>query len=1012
MATDLIVLLTAGSPDSITADAIRHLAALSTQGLIRPFLVVEADAVHGRTFAAFHFGEDGRESVDLREALSAAHDPRMLRIAALAAVEEESVVEHLVAAAGALAEELRRTAPGRLPIVDARVIAPGSLLAPSVLTRLFKPGANANIIVIPEDRGSHNSFAYPLSPSTDKFSANLAYETASLTGLWAAMESAWIDIQQPGVIDGADSKVLLAQSQTRIMDLPPPAIEQALSASLEYPVPLGFVEAPDQRGAAARVADFLYKDARDLHFVPPTEFKDRREDVGLGESFGRIGREFVRVVATFPPRLAIAASSTVKHVAEHTLAHVLGDERTIKPIFSGQSNDFASAASLPDIDAPLETTLGVDGIDQNTWTRFVDSTLAVVDGGGAAGGLPPLVEGAQRFAIVSPEAISIRPSSTATVFADQLLREQLDTSTPTLVGRLAARIHSAQMTAKATMDKARGDYFELLERVKNARHGGTPAWLKAAIGIAVAFLVVTIAIRGGLAEWAGIDSWSGSTRVWIGAIGALIAILIASASLAATLEAKKRETIRAAQAAVDAAQPGQPVVAVEVEARRTSGMVKVAWTVLSVVVLLGALGTWRWFGTRVDAASFGLDSFGLLRVGEFIAISTVTLTLAAVAWFALSAAGMSGGAAALRLAFTTLVVYLALAIIAGVVDQRGWYGSEDFPQEFPTRWVIIQAIVLLALVAMAFGYRTREHFRFNDSYVRLVAACDSARHCAKEHARLSVVTSQFLGTAVALARLVWYPFGALSDELNRKPVEVATPALKKMQVARFDIAPDMVQTLYSRIRTKLTDHGWLRRQYSAAMDGFQRSYLMRNGKNPGGVTQFRPEADRTTGPRRDGLRWEFAEQLVRGDFDPGLKYSGLIHSGEKAVRDLVLSDGLLEGPVPSLRQFVHDIVSGEAAALSQDIFVNLPIVMAGDDRARFNSNLWWPSAVGDDIQISGLAVHDVEAIATDSSTIVMAVRTEHSQAFPLRRLPIAWIEPDNGTTPPPPPPPDEREPRA
>ena len=121
---------------------------------------------------------------------------------------------------------------------------------------LFSPKADANLVVIPEDRGSSDALASPiLQLDSAIFAEHVATETATLLGLWAGMTEAPVDDLESGVMGFGEPMVHLSRSFVRVAQIETPPFATSFNHGGHLPVPKGMVDVPYPETGARELAD-------------------------------------------------------------------------------------------------------------------------------------------------------------------------------------------------------------------------------------------------------------------------------------------------------------------------------------------------------------------------------------------------------------------------------------------------------------------------------------------------------------------------------------------------------------------------------------------------------------------------------------------------------------------------------------------------------------------------------------------------------------------------------------
>jgi hypothetical protein len=403
-----------------------------------------------------------------------------------------------------------------------------------------------------------------------------------------------------------------------------------------------------------------------------------------------------------------------------------------------------------------------------------------------------------------------------------------------------------------------------------------------------------------------------------------------------------------------------------------------------------------WWDHQVDVGA----PLGTVGLGETVLVVMVVAVVLEVLLFC-SAENTRRGAAASRLCFAVLLGYLALSIVGGVVRGDGWYA--DLADSTRQRWFVATALTLVVwmvvvLVAIA-AARVRERLSIAQAGARLRWNDDATRRTAEEIRRLRVALRQFHGTAVAIDRLVWWPFGrptGLAPATDRRDLPTI-PALK-LQVLEHAPTDRGRRAIVARIRRDVAAPGWLLRQYRRAVEAFTAQYSLEGGAT-GQVP--RPETDATVEtPTPDpvatgtGPRWLFAAALYRGDLDAELRTAGSRAALGGVLEPYFQRADPSVGQAPSeVSRFTRGIAAGQPPAVPARMFERMSLPVSGDERARYVTDLWWPSDAMPPPEVADQKrthLHDIPTVHDGPlGLVVPVVRADLSPTFPLHRLPFA-----------------------
>ncbi|MFT7394663.1 MAG: hypothetical protein ACI83Y_002342 [Candidatus Azotimanducaceae bacterium] len=972
--TTEVVIVHADRTDVAAVEALELLGSLVGPGIIKPFWQIDSGTTSGAHVPATEWSADGPSEVELLTALSDVRDISRIRLATLASAALPAAgVLALARVASDIAAVLTAAQPAGVPFSETRIAIPLDIQTQTHLTDLFSPLAAANIVVIPEDRVSDAGFAVPMStadPST--YAAHAAVELATQVGLWSDMHEAPSDALEPGVMAG-DIRVWFVRSFARVAIAPPLPVDRAIAASDVLPVPPGIEPAPIPHQTAANFAEHLFGKFDELHFQEPAPYAPRRKRLSIGAAVRLLGSEARTYVVNLPYQLRHGALADLSYTAGEALSSALGESSTIEVVWQGKVADHESPLPDLDIDAlrwSLVQRLGQPesaSFDQSIWSSLVDDILAMVDGGPTSEGTEPPSIGSERVAVVAPQAVAPKPDNGIRGVVEALNAEPLHSPQSTALGQMSACIRNEIGRSDSFVHGVLEAISAQLQSIQSRGYGFATllSWLS---GLLVAGLIAGLLVHTGLARAFGIDTWGFDTRVRLAQIGFVLIVAILAALLAAGLR-------------------GTPAL-------------QGAFITCVIVLIFGAsiaLRNWQVEWRLVAPV-------GTIRVGEFLLVATVVVLIAMVLIFCLRQPTVRGATAA-RVTGVVAVVFAAAIAVVATVRPDSWYASASNSElrSAGIRWFTTLAICLIVVLILLLVLRIRERLTVEDLRSRLRWGSDAAERAVAERARLSQSLRQWHGTATAIARIIWEPFGKVRDGAGQSVDDVGIDGdLRKLQIYVRDPREEELFGVMSRIRHEVADPGWLLRQYRVAVEAFQPQYSFRTGRPvvPGDLR--RPETDPApedpalgAGTPGTGIRWTFAEMLADGAFDNQLRAVG----GEVAV-DAVLemyfarptADDSVDADLSS---FAGDLVQGTSASLPVHLFERSGIPVAGDERAQFSTTIWWPGGVARPSTNRTVSFSPLKVSADGSRGLVACfVRSDWSQPMPLAHVPFATSQAD------------------
>ena len=978
MSAQRVILLTQGGPEIKAATDL--LTEWARHGLVHPFIYYtdERHTVylddHGAGPPTSVFEILGRQQLEI------------IRIAALAGPDEDDV--------GELEDRLRTVvdnikddlAPEGLRVVEVRIWAPydprpeDGWAAPA---RIFSVEANANLVLVPEDRQTESKVGIPLSRSeTSVYGSHVATETATALGMWSGMAEAPVDAMEAGVIRYGEPKVHLVRSFVRVAEIPAVSLAGAADHGGVLRVPPGCQEAPypleTLTSAQNRIGGLL---DQELVEVPPNV---RPEWVGFARFMRAIGKGMVdslRNMFTIS-RDVIAA---LRDVAGRTIQEAVGKESVLRYVWRGMpSEDEEEAGRSWDAEemiAELRRRRMLEGgirIDQEIWTNVGKAVFSLADGGEMPEGVPAQKIGDR--AVIAKEVAMIAPAHGPDLAAD--IRRDSEEETPaTLLGRIGAHLRRAERRSRHWFD-------DLVTQSKDLLVVKQPQALTTA-GVVVAGLI-TLVMAGllvltGLVELAGITGMRGAARAWMWAVAtaAYMLVLMALSRVVAARfkdkdEGRPQPAPQASSAEIKEGGAEETETEEAAEKRPPS-----AWRLwwrkakkwssdtpnFSVVIVLAVLVGLAAVASVAIASRFGGQVSTTTESGTFDSAAAsvarwllaredlaVGITLALIVYAILLAFQLDREPyrsvdtfRQARMLFFVTVLYGAFGLVGAAARDNGWYGAQRL-EGFGDYWItlsVVAAGIIVLMAAMAFdGYRQAIKMSTNVSDLeRGIAAAVETQWAAKE------AFEQFLGSAAAWAAVMWKPFGEF-DPGRAGERNGFTSEVLKAETRPFSVTPLGAMAMRERMMRELAKRGWLSRRYQTAVEAYRRRRAVEMGTEPTAILP--PDQDPREvhtiawedRPKVSG-RWRFAKDLTAGAYDRelGRALDALDHAN--AAEWVYKQEGTLEaaerGGEP-LEEYLGSVVARAASEASFVYFVTDALMEA--DRS-YRPTLWWPSGLLD-----------------------------------------------------------------
>lgn len=970
MSARRVVLLTQGDPGSQAA--VDLLTEWARHGLVQPFITYIDD--HRAVYRGARGGEEPASVFEIlgRQKLE------VIRVVALAGPDSDQAAD-LAERTRTAVDQIGDLAPGGLRVVEVRIWAPcdprpaGGWAAPE---GLFSSTADANLVLVPEDRQTEGKVGVPLSGSGARaYGSHVATEAATALGMWSGMSEAPVDAMEGGVIGYGDPKVHLARSFVRIAEIPAVSLAGAADHGGLLRVPPGCQEAPYPLETIAHAHDPIGQlFDRELIRTAPVS---RPEWVGAARFLRELGLGMIRSLR-YMFTISRDVFDALRDMAGRTMQEAVGRDSVLRVVWRGMPSEGREGGEQelePEkLIAELRRRRALEGgvrIDQTLWADVGKAVFSLADGGGMPEGVPQQkIE--DRVAIVK-EVGMIAPVHGAGL-ADSIRADSAEEAPATLLGRLGAHLRRVERRSRREFDR-------LIERSKDLRNTEPPPALTTA-GVVVAGLVTLIIVGllllTGFVELVGITEMRRVFRVWLWVLVTAVylsGLVILSRDVAARFrtEYAPPEAEKAAEG-----ESGEEPEAEEGEesppsawkrwwrrARKWSSDSPNFSAVVVLAVLAGLIAAvsaalLSRFGGQVSPAadSSVIDSAAGAVAGWLLGRDdlAIGITAASVAYAVLLAFQLDRKPyrsvetfRQARMLFFFTVIYGAFGLVGLLARDEGWYG-EGGPEGFGDLWVgllLLVVFVFLLLLAMAFdAYRRDNKMRIKVSDIeRGIAAAVDTQWAAEE------AYEQFVGSAAAWAAVMWRPFGEFDPGAARGRDGFVSEVLKA-ETRPFLVTPLGAMAMRERMMKELAKPGWLGHRYQTAVEAYRRRRAVETGTEPGAIRM--PDQD----PREvhtladeDRLkvsgRWRFMNDLVEGIYDRELSRALDALDHANAAEWVYQQEGTLEASETggeSLEQYLGAVVPSSDSEASHVYFVTDALVDA--DRG-YRPTLWWPSGLLD-----------------------------------------------------------------
>ncbi len=447
-----------------------------------------------------------------------------------------------------------------------------------------------------------------------------------------------------------------------------------------------------------------------------------------------------------------------------------------------------------------------------------------------------------------------------------------------------------------------------------------------------------------------------------------------------------------------------------------------------VTALIG-IATWLLLKPQLVASILEADTGGFL---VWLMVLGLVALIAVCVW---RLVGRSNPTSALKMSAALVLVYVLVVLVA-VLNDRNFTKGIGFLDNRNGTAIIVVTVVALCLVFTGIFVVSLHYYRQELEQKRLEEDCrkleelDKKTHSQAE--RLASVMPHWLGTALALHRIIRLPYGA-----PQAPTESALGEMFSVDTdddggsgtdsdADSDIntsaASDSserrsVLTKYLYCEMQLTDQGqeafgrllcsqlarpgWLHGQYRRAAEAYRAS--LRSLGDTAVGNQDWPNACAYPYPNDEDLpqsingdRWPFVQRLYAGDFDPVLRKhldTFVAGDGLDELFDEIESFSISAGAHPN--ETAVDVLSEIAEAPDPE----LPYSMLSDaapgaapEDPQMQSFLWWPQRLGVPATAS-VPQSRTRSLRLNGCVLHQAVRVDLSEPIPLTLVKGATASP-------------------
>ncbi len=405
--------------------------------------------------------------------------------------------------------------------------------------------------------------------------------------------------------------------------------------------------------------------------------------------------------------------------------------------------------------------------------------------------------------------------------------------------------------------------------------------------------------------------------------------------------------------------------------------------------------------------------------------------------------GRNNTTSSLKVSAALVLVYVITALVALLNDVNFTKGMSLLADRNYTRIIVVTVVALclvfagVVVVSMHYYRQELERKRLLEEFRELEASDENAYRQAE---RLASVMPHWLGTALALHRIIRLPYGApetptvsglgemfgvdagdadsdtdgnahadMSSKAAASRAEINSTTDTDTETATVSGSGGEHQSVLTKyvycemqptgqgqemfghlLRSGLAQPGWLYAQYRHAAEAYRASSQSLGDSAVGNqawpsACAYPYSADEDLPQSINGDRWPFVRRLYAGDFDPILR---------ERLDTFVAGDGLDElfDKIESFR-IAAGAHPGETAAdvlseIAESPDPELPHSMLSDaslglvsGQPQMQSYLWWPQRLG--VPAAAVPQSRTRSLRIDGGVLHQAVRVDLSEPIPL-----------------------------
>jgi len=900
---------------------------LVVESLVQTCVLLTASNGMSLPTSAMVFGKEGASAKSLDDYVASFRNLKSLNLVGIATESySDEKIELAKKFLDQLGEHFRNLVSVNTIVNEIRVCAPSFDLF-DLSKSHFSTGAS-NWVLIPEDRSLPISVARPMNKETPSFMEHVSFEVCSLLGLWKGFSFDPNSINQVNVGGRTDPQVRFARSFVRLVHGPLPTTSTVIAERGPLPTANGYEPFPDPEWAARQAATRLFPE-KFTFWLPDRE--DDRLKLGKMELIRRFVKEIGQAILRAPGFYVRGITADLESAAALGVQSIYGENSWIVLGDLKGEGDGTKPNSLADLQARLIAQTerpNLNEVASSVWVDFVDAILALIDGGEKAEQIRREL-GSSSYLLVDREFLAFKPPNSISEyitrrgsndvnkesesFADELVIEatqldqaklpdkvmDLDTNTAhedlsvgaqsepgaidegkSLLGLLGKRFRSERAYAENALISA-------IERIRSheLRSSEVSAGVsKGVVVLILSALTVLLILRTSFTSWHtafSFESLGGVDRARLWVIFTLV--LLYSTSLNLIPDSEKRAQM---------------------------------YFVVSSAFFAGSVAaSLLYFGPIYRSVRSGLKWTGEAPI---FAITGLAILLVLFAFSRRSRRGMRSRKIRRMVMFGLLYCYLVSGAIVSLSGENSfvWQMSSAGRTRLTLFLVLVSSAVLAASLIIVAIIRVREQNRFVSSERDLRWNILIAEHSAKQLKVLALREIQWLGTSLAMSRLIWNPLGAKSDASSAFVGRRYSSSLNKFHIETVSLNEQGVEYLSARTRRMFAGKGWLHGQYERAVRSFLTQRANQVGADDDELSFLRPEtcsypetAESLSRGELSSRRWEFASSLIGGELDAKLR--------DEALSEVILSSYREVLKKPQMHSFSDREAESVQAFLSQ-----------------------------------------------------------------------------------------------